>query len=430
MSVNYVAPTDEGPTDEGPTDEGPTDDCPTDDGAELAIVGRHLTKAYGLSGRKATKALEASDPSAAVAAERGFLGAHDVSFQIRKGEMFVVMGLSGSGKSTLLRMINRLNEPTSGELLIDGEDIVTASKARLRELRNHKIGMVFQHFSLFPHRSVRDNAAYGLKVRRMPKAERYERADAALARVGLAGKGDKFPHELSGGMRQRVGLARALAVDPPILLMDEPFSALDPLIRRDMQDLLSGLQAEDRRTTVFVTHDLNEAMRIGDQIMVMRDGKVVQVGPGVDIVARPADDYVSEFVSDVDRARVLTAHDLLRPALLTLGVEEPPDVALRKLADNEANGAFVISADDRLLGVVSDTNLLVAINAEQPDLSAAVSDDYHVVEPDAIIGDFMHLAGRQIVPITVVDSQGRLAGVVPRAAILSALSNVRETTHA
>jgi glycine betaine/proline transport system ATP-binding protein len=404
--------------------------APADDSAGFAIVGRHLTKAYGLSARRAANALAASDPAAAVAAEGGFLGAHDVSFRVRKGEMFVVMGLSGSGKSTVLRMINRLNEPTSGELLIDGEDIVTVSEGRLRELRNHKIGMVFQHFSLFPHRSVRDNAAYGLKVRGMAKAERYERADAALARVGLGGRGDKFPHELSGGMRQRVGLARALAVDPPILLMDEPFSALDPLIRRDMQDLLSELQAEDRRTTVFVTHDLNEAMRIGDQIMVMRDGKVVQVGPGVDIVARPADDYVSEFVSDVDRARVLTAQDVLRPALLTLSVEEPPGVALRKLADNEANGAFVIGADHRLLGVVTDTNLLGAINANQVDLAAAVSGDYHVVEPEAVIGDFMHLAGRQVVPITVVDNEGRLAGVVPRAAILSTLSNVRELAHA
>lgn len=404
--------------------------APADDSAELAIVGRRLTKAYGLSGRRATRALEVSDPAAAVAADGGFLAAHDVSFQVRKGEMFVVMGLSGSGKSTVLRMINRLNEPTSGELLVDGEDIVTASDARLRELRNHKIGMVFQHFSLFPHRSVRDNAAYGLKVRGTPRAERYERADAALDRVGLGGRGDKFPHELSGGMRQRVGLARALAVDPPILLMDEPFSALDPLIRRDMQDLLAGLQAEDRRTTVFVTHDLNEAMRIGDQIMVMRDGKVIQVGPGIDIVARPADDYVSEFVSDVDRARVLTARDLLRPALLTLSVRESPDTALRKLADNEASGAFVVDVDDCLLGVVSDTNLLVAINAGQRDLVSAVTADYHVVEPEAIVGDFMHLAGRQVVPVTVVDGRGQLAGVVPRAAILSALSNVQEFTHA
>jgi glycine betaine/proline transport system ATP-binding protein len=396
----------------------------------FAVEGRNLMKAYGLSGRAARTALAATDPAAAVAAAGGFLGANDVSFQIAKGEMFVVMGLSGSGKSTVLRMINRLNDPSAGELLIDGEDIVAASDSRLREIRNTKIGMVFQHFSLFAHRSVRDNAAYGLKVRGLSRSERYERADAALERVGLGGRGDKFPHELSGGMRQRVGLARALAVDPPILLMDEPFSALDPLIRRDMQDLLIQLQAEDRRTTIFVTHDLNEAMRIGDRVMVMRDGRVVQVGPGVEIVANPADDYVSEFVSDVDRARVLTAQDLIRPALLTFAVGDDPATALSRLADNEATGAFVLEADGRLLGVVTDTNLSGAITRGQKDLSAVVTDEYHAVRPDDIIGDFMHLAGRQVVPVTVVDSDGRLAGVVPRAAILSTLSSVREVSHA
>jgi glycine betaine/proline transport system ATP-binding protein len=403
-------------------------------GEGFAVEGRHLMKAYGLSGRAAETALAAPDPAAAVAAAGGFLGADDVSFQISKGEMFVVMGLSGSGKSTVLRMINRLNDPSAGELLIDGEDIAKVSDARLREIRNTKIGMVFQHFSLFPHRTVRDNAAYGLKVRGLAKDERYERADAALNRVGLGGRGDKFPHELSGGMRQRVGLARALAVDPPILLMDEPFSALDPLIRRDMQDLLLQLQAEDRRTTIFVTHDLNEAMRIGDRVMVMRDGKVVQVGPGVEIVANPADEYVSEFVSDVDRARVLTAADLLRPALLTFAVDDDPVTALSRLADNEANGAFVIDTDGTLLGVVTDTNLSTAIGRGRTGLKDGLKDvvtqDYHAVGPDSIIGDFMHLAGRQVVPVTVVDADGRLAGVVPRAAILSTLSSVREESHA
>jgi glycine betaine/proline transport system ATP-binding protein len=401
---------------------------PVDD--RFAVEGRRLTKAYGLSGRAAQSALAADDRAGAVAAAGGFLGADDVSFQIARGEMFVVMGLSGSGKSTVLRMINRLNEPTSGEMLIDGEDITTVSDARLREIRNHKIGMVFQHFSLFPHRTVRDNAAYGLKVRGVGRGERYERADAALARVGLGGRGDKFPHELSGGMRQRVGLARALAVDPPILLMDEPFSALDPLIRRDMQDLLLQLQAEDQRTTIFVTHDLNEAMRIGDRVMVMRDGRVVQVGPGVEIVANPADDYVSEFVSDVDRARVLTARDLLRPALLTFEVGEAPAAALARLADNEANGAFVLAPDGRLLGIVTDQQLSKAITLGRGDLSELVTTDYDVVAPDAVIGDFMHLAGRRVVPVTVVDPAGGLAGVVPRAAILSTLSNVREASHA
>lgn len=394
------------------------------------IVGRNLSKVYGLSDRHAEKALAADDPAAAVAAAGGYLGAYDVSFTIGRGEMFVIMGLSGSGKSTVLRMVNRLNEPTTGSLEIDGEEIVGASGGRLREIRNEKIGMVFQHFSLFPHRTVRDNAAYGLKVRGLGKSERLERADVALKRVGLGDRGDKYPHELSGGMRQRVGLARALAVDPPVLLMDEPFSALDPLIRRDMQDLLMELQAEDARTTVFVTHDLNEAMRIGDQIMVMREGRVVQCAPGPEIVAHPADDYVSEFVADVDRARVLTAFDLLRPALLTFPVREDPATALRRLGDNEATGAFVIGDDDRLLGVVTDQRLATAIGRGDADLANAVGDEFHPVEPDALVGDFMHLAGRQVVPVTVVDGDGRLAGVVPRATILSSLSHVKEEVRA
>lgn len=387
-----------------------------------AIEGRGLSKVYGLGDRQAARALAADDPAAAVAAAGGYLGAADVSFSIGTGEMFVVMGLSGSGKSTVLRMINRLNEPTAGELLIDGEDITKVSDSRLREIRNNRIGMVFQHFSLFPHRTVRDNAAYGLKVRGVAKAERRERADAALERVGLGDRGDKLPHELSGGMRQRVGLARALAVDPPVLLMDEPFSALDPLIRRDMQDLLLELQAEDRRTTVFVTHDLNEAMRIGDQVMVMRQGRVVQCAPGAEIVAHPADEYVSEFVADVDRARVLTAYDLQRPAKLVFEVDERPDAALRRLGDNEAQGAYVVGQDERLLGVVTDAALLAAVNRGDGDLSASVSQDLHTVEPTAHIGDFMHRAGRQVVPVTVVDGRGRLSGVVPRATILSSLS--------
>ena len=398
--------------------------------AEATIVARSLSKVYGLNGRKAAAALSGPDPARAVAGAGGHLAVHEIDLAVRRGEVFVVMGLSGSGKSTLLRMINRLHEPSAGTLEIDGEDILAASRRRLLQLRNEKIGMVFQHFSLFPHRTVRDNAAYGLKVRGISRAKRLDRAEDTLVRVGLEKSGDKYPHQLSGGMKQRVGLARALTADPPILLMDEPFSALDPLIRRDMQDLLLQLQREDRRTTVFVTHDLNEAMRLGDRVMVLRDGQVIQVGAGPEIMAAPADDYISEFVADVDRARVLTAGDLARPALLSCHVGTRPEEALRLLGNNEANGCFVLDDHQRLLGVVTDHELSRAQARDELDLAKVVSQDYQRVEPDALLGDIMHLAGRHVVPLTVVDADERLVGVVPRAAILSALSTVRETSRA
>nr|WP_237539139.1 glycine betaine/L-proline ABC transporter ATP-binding protein [Streptomyces sp. SID486] len=231
----------------------------------------------------------------------------DASFRVEAGEIFVVMGLSGSGKSTLLRMLNGLLEPTAGRVRFDGQDLTSLSGKALRELRSKKISMVFQHFALFPHRSVRDNAAYGLEVQGVPRAERERRADEALALCGLAGWEKSWPDELSGGMQQRVGLARALATDADLLLMDESFSALDPLIRRDMQDQLLELQKTLKKTIVFITHDLNEAMRLGDRIAVMRDGRIVQTGTAQDILLRPEGDYVASFVQDVDRSRVLTA---------------------------------------------------------------------------------------------------------------------------
>ncbi|MCM4083837.1 ATP-binding cassette domain-containing protein [Paractinoplanes hotanensis] len=253
---------------------------------------------------EATGLLGTSSPDAAarrevVAAAGGFLAADDVNFTVPRGEVFVVMGLSGSGKSTVLRMLNRLIEPTAGKISVDGRPVRDMEGAALRGLRNRTIGMVFQHFGLFEHRSVRENAAYGLRVRKVSKTEQLARADAALEQVGLRDRGDARPSELSGGQRQRVGLARALATEPEVLLMDEPFSALDPLIRREMQELLISLQAEQRRTIVFVTHDLVEALRLGTRIMIMRDGRVVQSGTGEEILAAPADDYVAAFVADL-----------------------------------------------------------------------------------------------------------------------------------
>ncbi|MFJ2703723.1 glycine betaine/L-proline ABC transporter ATP-binding protein [Streptomyces sp. NPDC087428] len=238
----------------------------------------------------------------------------DVSFDVRKGEVFVVMGLSGSGKSTLVRCLTRLIEPTSGEITMDGEDVLSMNAGRLRELRRHRAAMVFQHFGLLPHRSVVDNVAYGLEIQGMGRTQRRARAAEFITKVGLEGLEDRRPGQLSGGQQQRVGLARALAVDPEVLLFDEPFSALDPLIRRDMQEEVVRLHREEGRTMVFITHDLNEALKLGDRIALMRDGRIVQLGTPEEIVGSPADDYVRDFVRDVPREQVLTVRAAMRPA--------------------------------------------------------------------------------------------------------------------
>ncbi|WP_241266971.1 quaternary amine ABC transporter ATP-binding protein [Streptomyces scabichelini] len=349
-----------------------------------------------------------------------------VTFDVAPGELFVVMGLSGSGKSTLLRMLNRLVEPTSGELRVDGRDVLTMGDADLRELRNRKVSMVFQHFALFPHRTVRENAAYGMRLRGVAESERLDRADWALRTVGLGDRGDAFPAELSGGQRQRVGLARALATDAEILLMDEPFSALDPLIRRDMQDLLLTLQRDLRRTIVFVTHDLNEAMRLGDRIMVMRDGRVVQLGTATDILHTPADDYVRDFVSDVDRSRVLTASAIMREPLMTASADDDPQDVLRRLSNIEAAGVYVRDSG-RIAGVARDDLLAQAVREGRTSLRECLVDEYERTGPDTLLVDLCPRVGRHAVPLAVTDDDGHLLGVVPRAALLTALSDPRKS---
>jgi glycine betaine/proline transport system ATP-binding protein len=393
------------------------------------IAARGLSKAYGLSPKQAEALLRRDDARSAVRDAGGFLGADDVDLTVERGELFVIMGLSGSGKSTVLRMINRLVEPTSGELVVDGQDVLAMDDDQLRDLRNRKISMVFQHFALFPHRTVRENAAYGLQVRGISPRDRLDTAEQALHRVGLGDRGDAYPHELSGGMKQRVGLARALATDADVLLMDEPFSALDPLIKRDMQELLLKLQAEDQRTIVFVTHDLNEAMRIGHRIMVMKDGRVVQTGTGEEILSAPADEYVSNFVADVDRSRVLTAGTLLRPALLTARPDEIPGDVLRRLEHAEMNGIFVVDDAGRLCGVARDDLLADAVRRADLDVRGSLTHDYETVTAEVPIIEFCHLAGRHIVPVAVVDPGGRMLGVVPRAAILSSMAGHEEVAR-
>ena len=352
----------------------------------------------------------------------------DASFEVERGELFVVMGLSGSGKSTLVRLLNRLIDPTAGTVEVDGRDISTMGPAQLRSLRNRTISMVFQHFALFPHRTVRENTAYGLRVRQESAALRNERAEWALREVGLAEWIDSYPSSLSGGMKQRVGLARALATDADVLLMDEPFSALDPLIRRDMQELLLRLQRELRKTIVFITHDLNEAMKLGDRILMLRDGRVVQLGTGSQILATPADDYVADFVADVDRTRVLTAGDVIRPPRMVASPSDHPADLLARLEQAEANGVYVLDAEQRIVGVARDDLLARALREGGRTITAAcMTDDYETTTIERPLVDLALRVGRHVVPLGVLDDERRLIGVVPRAALLAAIAAPERT---
>jgi glycine betaine/proline transport system ATP-binding protein len=297
------------------------------------------------------------------------IAVREVSFDVAAGEVFVVMGLSGSGKSTLVRCLTRLVEPTSGQVLFEGEDLLAAGEKRLRELRRHKFSMVFQHFGLLPHRRVIDNVGYGLEIRGASRTDRARRAMEVIELVGLVGSEHRYPEELSGGMQQRVGLARALAGEPDVLFFDEPFSALDPLIRRDMQSEVCRLHDELGKTMVFITHDLSEALRLGDRIAIMRDGAIVQIGTGDQLVGAPADDYVRDFVRDVPRADVLTLRWIMRDARPEDALDGPelgPDVVIREAirAVLAADRPARVVADGRLLGVVGDEEILAAVSGE------------------------------------------------------------------
>ena len=397
------------------------------------IRGSGLSKVFGDRWQDALDMARRGDSRQEVLRATGCtVAVNDVSFDVERGELFVVMGLSGSGKSTLVRLINRLISPSAGTIEIEGRDISDMPEAELRAVRNRTLGMVFQHFALFPHRTVRENAAYGLRVRGESEARSLERAEWALHEVGLGDRGDAYPDELSGGMKQRVGLARALATDADVLLMDEPFSALDPLIRRDMQDLLLKLQAELRKTIVFITHDLNEAMRIGDRILLMKDGARVQLGTSAEILASPADDYVADFVADVDRTRVLTAEDVMRAPRFLAAPEEPAAELLRRLGREEANGVYVLDDERRIIGIARDDRLAdaAARGAATPSRDC-LSEEYLTTGPDKPLIELCSLVGRHSVPLAVIDGDRRLLGVVPRATLLAALASSNRTpTHA
>ncbi|ABO51711.1 glycine betaine/L-proline ABC transporter, ATPase subunit [Desulforamulus reducens MI-1] len=385
------------------------------------IKVENLIKIFGPKPNKAIELLQKGKTKQEILQETGLtVGVNQANFQVYAGEIFVIMGLSGSGKSTLVRLLNRLIEPTSGKIEIDGEDIATMSKEQLREVRRKKLSMVFQRFALFPHRTVQQNVEYGLEVQGVSPEERREKAVQSLALVGLAGWENSYPGQLSGGMQQRVGLARALANDPDVLLMDEAFSALDPLIRKDMQDELLELQSTMHKTIIFITHDLDEALKIGDRIALMKDGKIVQIGTPEEILTNPANEYVEKFVEDVDMSKVLTAeHVMKRPETITLN--KGPRVALQLMKDSGVSSLYVVDSKKTLLGVVK-ADAVSKAKQEGLTLEEVMETDVPVVAPDTRLHDLFDIIAFSPVPLAVVNEQRRLSGVIVRGAVLGGLA--------
>lgn len=388
--------------------------------ADVAVSVRDVYKVFGRRPVEAIRRLE-QGASRDDVKSLGTAAVIDASFDVRRGEIFVVMGLSGSGKSTLIRMLNGLWKPTAGHVVVGGTDLAATDAKQLRALRRSSVSMVFQHFALLPHRTVLDNAAYPLEIQGVGKAERREKARTALELTGLGGWEDSLPSQLSGGMRQRVGLARALAADTDVLLMDEAFSALDPLIRREMQEQLLDLQQRLGKTIVFITHDLNEAMHLGDRIAVMRDGRIVQIGTAEQILSDPANDYVAQFVADVDRTRVLTASSVMvRPAVV-VPVSGGPRQASRAMRDAQVSAAYVVDRQRVLHGVVRDDDAVAALKAGKESIGDLVHDGVAPVSPDTPLAEIFAPAAESSLPVPVTDTEGRLVGVVPRVTLLEAM---------
>jgi len=388
---------------------------------------KNLTKIFGDNQNEALHLIHEGKDKREILKETGAtIGVNQATFDVKEGEIFVIMGLSGSGKSTLVRMLNRLIEPTSGNIYIDEENISTMDKKALREVRRKKISMVFQNFGLFPHRTILENTEYGLEVQGIDKRERQKKAEAALDNASLLPYKDQYPNQLSGGMQQRVGLARALANDPDILLMDEAFSALDPLIRRDMQDELIEMQKTMNKTIIFITHDLNESLRLGDRIAIMKDGEVVQVGTGQEILTNPANDYVKRFVEDIDRTKVYTAeHIMEEPAALSDEQEKPANI-LRVMDENNMNNILVVDNKERLIGYVTREDVEKLHKHGQENISEIIKKDVPEIEPDVLVDDLFDVVHETRTPIVITNDQSEIEGIIVRSNVIGAMTTDNE----
>ena len=389
------------------------------------VVVRNLYKIFGDDPMQALALLHQGVDKADIFARTGqTVGVCDASFAVNRGEIFVIMGLSGSGKSTLVRLLNRLIEPTAGQVLVDGRDIAAMDAGQLLDLRRRDMSMVFQSFALMPHLTVAQNTSFGLELAGVSAAERQARALAALEQVGLTAWANSYPDELSGGMQQRVGLARALANDPSVMLMDEAFSALDPLIRSEMQDELLKLQTNSDRTIIFISHDLDEAMRIGDRIAIMEGGRVVQVGTPDEILRNPADDYVRAFFRGVDVASVYRAGDVARKTQVTVIERHTDGVrrALQRLKDYDRDFGYVVDRSQQFCGVVSVDSLKAQLAAEKPVLGKAYLADIPILSADTPLHETIGPVAGAPCGLPVVDEGGGYLGVITKACLLETLN--------
>ncbi|MFW6348219.1 MAG: quaternary amine ABC transporter ATP-binding protein [Cyclonatronaceae bacterium] len=384
------------------------------------VTVKNLFKIFGRNTKDAFKMIEKGHSKEEILEKTGCtVGINDASFDIKEGETFVVMGLSGSGKSTVLRCLNRLIEPTSGEIIIDGQNITEMNKEDLRTLRRKQLSMVFQNFGLLPHRNVVSNVEYGLEISNVDKKTRRKKAMESIELVGLKGYEFQMTSELSGGMQQRVGLARALANDPRIMLMDEAFSALDPLIRADMQDELLELQARMKKTIVFITHDLDEALKLGDRIAIMKDGRIVQIGTPEQILTEPADDYVTAFVQNVDRMNIITASAIMKKAEVMRTSKDGPSAALRKMKELGISSISVINEDRVFQGMVRLEDAKRLSESKIKDLSEIIQKDVKTTTEDVPVRSLLGDSVSSPYPIPVLDDAGHIKGIVKRASVMA-----------
>ena len=393
----------------------------------MAVIEiRDLTKIYGNNPDAALALIKKGVDNETIRKQtKQVVGIKNINITVEHGECFVIMGLSGSGKSTLIRCLNLLNRPSSGTVLIDGQNLMELDKKGIREVRRKKMAMIFQNFALLPHRTVSDNVAYGLEVQEVALAKRTEMVKNALVLVGLEQWADVYPHQLSGGMQQRVGIARALATDPDILLMDEPFSALDPLIRQDMQDELIALQQKLHKTIVFITHDLDEALKVGDHIALMKDSEIVQIGDPEEILLSPATDYVARFVENVDRSKALSAAAVMVRAHSITYPKEGPMVALHQMERLGISGIFVIDRNQHLLGYLSAEDAYELVSRQERNLDEFMQTQVPVVSPETSLYDLLDTMAHTPIPIAVVDDQGQLRGTLVRGSVIAGLAGER-----